>query len=634
MMTKRLPPLLLALLFSAVVLPAAGSPSAAAGASACQQEPQSGDPYQQALALYRQGRYARAVDILQASLQSGGLGSQRASGWLLLAASQLAGDSPEAALQALGALGREFPDGPYILERTWLEGRSHARAGRYYEAALAYARTAQEDPGGRIGGAARAAFTELLVSRLESSDIQRLGTEISGSDLKAWVAVTAASELADRGDIARARRLLERAREEEPAGGYAPETAGRMAELSRRLTRAGPSGLVLGVLAPLTGTDAREGQRIADAVRLAAGESDVDVRVVYRDTGGTLEGTVRSTLALVRDEGAHIILGPYVEELALVSAGQVEGMEVPIILPFTQGAVPPTLGDNVFQLQATSRIQARSLADAAVDSMGFRTFAVLNPVTGSGPDFAEAFMSRVEERGGSVIAHQVYFPETQDFQPQLEAIRREALRLSLADTSDFELTDEESLTEANRDTTGALVPVGSLDALVVPGITSEDVANIAVQANFFYFLTTLLGSATWNSYEVVLSGGNYVEGAIFTDAYSAGRTSMTQIDFANRFYAAYQRQPERSAVFAYDAARLALTAWRMLGEEAGDDHDRRRRIREWLVGVEAFEGVAGPVDLTGMRVNDNVFLLQIQEGEIVPWYAESRPVGREGGGGR
>ncbi|MFO7768454.1 MAG: penicillin-binding protein activator [bacterium] len=623
--------LLTVLLTAALAPPASARP---APGTAARQDPQSDEPYEQALALYRQGRYLRAADILQASLQSGALGSRRASGWLLLAASHLGGDSPEAALQALGALEREFPDGPYILERLWLEGRAHARAGRYYEAAGAYARAVREGPEGRIGQAARDAFAGLLVSRLEPSDIQRLGTELSGSDLKAWLTLTAASELADRGDIGRARRLLERVREEEPTDGYDPDTARTMEDLESRLTRTGPSGLVLGVLTPLTGADSREGQRIVDAVRLAVGESEVDVRVAYRDTRGTLDGTVRGALALIRDEGAHILLGPCVEELALVAAGQAEGMDVPILLPFTQGSTPPALGENVFQLQAASRIQARYLADAAVDSMGFRTFAVLNPVTGSGPDFAETFMSRVEERGGSVIAHQVYFPETQDFQPQLEAIRREALRLSLADTTDFDLTDEEVLQEANRDTTGALVPVGSLDALVVPGISSEDVANIAVQANFFYFLSTLLGGATWNSYDVVLSGGNYVEGAIFTDAYSADMTSVTRTEYANRFYAAYQRQPERSAVFAYDAARLALAAWRMVGEEVEDQRTRRRRMRDWLAGVEAFEGAAGPVDLTRGRVNDTVFLLQILGGEIVPWYAERVEAGGgEGDGG-
>ena len=42
------------------------------------------DPYTQALDYFRQGRYARTVEILQPALQAGGLGNRRASAWLLL----------------------------------------------------------------------------------------------------------------------------------------------------------------------------------------------------------------------------------------------------------------------------------------------------------------------------------------------------------------------------------------------------------------------------------------------------------------------------------------------------------------------------------------------------------------------
>lgn len=578
---------------------------------------QTTDTYQQALSLFREGRYARAGDVLQTALEAGGLGVNRASAWLLLAAAQLGLDAPRQAMTALNGLEREYPDGPYVLERRWLRGRAHARAGRYFEAAEIYAELTDDDPEGAIGRAARDALAALVTGPMSEADLQRLGLEMTGSDLKAWLIAVAAEALAERGDLTRARRLLERIESEAPAGGYGEETADLLSDLAEHFNRAGPPGFVLGVLAPLTGPEKDYGREVIDAVRLAIGGSGLDVRYAVRNTDGSYSGTIRGTLALIEEEGAHVILGPVVEELALVAAGIVEATDVPILLPYTQGSDAPSLGENVFQLQATPRLQGRALADAAIDSLGLLTFAVLNSVTGIGPEFAEAFMSRVDERGGNVIAHEVYFPETTDYTVQLEAIRRAGLVMSLADTSNISLDDEFAIEAANFDTAGALIPVGSVDALVVPGMDATNVSSIAIQTEFNWLVTTIMGGPAWNSYTVLSQGRNYVEGTIFTDAYSTGVTSMHQIDFANRFYAAYGRQPGRTATFAFDATQLALNAWQMASESSPD---RRRSLRTWLSGIELYEGASGPVNLTrNGRVNDNVFLLQIADGAIRPF---------------
>jgi len=588
----------------------------AAPLSVLAQDPvQTGDPYQEALTLFREGRFARAADVVQRALETGGLGEHRASGWLLLAASQIGMDAPQLALGALDGLVREYPDGPYLLETRWLRGRALLRSGRYIEAARMWTGLYEVDRDGRLGLAARDALVDLFTGEMPVADLERFGSESSGTDLKAWIVATAAGALADRGDLSRARRMLERLAEEAPTGGYTDEAADRVAAIAARLESVGPGGFVLGVLAPLTGPDERLGRDIVDAVRLAIAESDGEVRYVVRNTGGRIESTVRATLSLIEDEGAHLILGPVVDELAIIAAAMAQLADTPIILPHTQSAAPSALGDNVFQLQATMPIQARRLADTVIDSLGMATFAVLNHFSGSGPDFAEAFIARVEEKGGSIVARQQYFAETTDYMTQLETTRKAGLALSRADTGRVAIDDIEALNEANEDTLG-LVPVGSIDGLMVPGANPESNQMVALQANFLNLVATLLGGPAWNNYAIISGGGDYVDGTVLTDTYSIGHTSPHQIDFANRYYATYSRQPDRSATFSYDATRLAISAWQL----AADRHeDRRRSLREWLAGVEAYEGASGPVNLTReQRVNDNVYLLQIRGDRIEP----------------
>jgi len=582
------------------------------------QQEETTDPYQRARQFWMEGRFSRAAEILEAALSIGGLGEYRASGWLLLSASRLGSDAPEPALQALDGLDREFPEGPYLLERRWLRGRAHARAGRFYEAANIYAEIIESEPQNRISDAARDEVALMVAERLDLDELRRFGYEWAGSDLKAWLGLIAIRELADQGDLARARRLLENLEAETPEGGYGSETAVEMASLSERLKSTGPAGFVLGVLAPLTGRDGSVGQDIIDAVRLALATVQVDVRLAVRDTRGSLEGTLKGTISLIRVEGAQLILGPYVEELAMVSAGVAEGMGVPIILPYTQSAVAPSMGDNVFQLQATPRLQAEVLADAAIDSLGMLTFAILSPLTGGGSEFAEAFMARVEAKGGNVIAHQEFYPEAYDYQDQLDAIRRAGLVLSLADTSATLVTDVLAVEEANLDTLGEPVAVGSIDAIIVPATDATSAVQIALQIIFVNIAATIMGGSAWNSFDVISSGGDYVNGVIFTDAYSIGHISIPQIDFANHYYSAYSRTPGRTATFAFDAARLALAAWQMV-PSGTTGSDRRQAIRRWLSGVSAFEGASGPINFNRSgRINDNVFLMRIQQDTIAP----------------
>lgn len=582
------------------------------------QQQETTDPYQRARQFWMEGRFSRAAEILEAALSIGDLGEHRASGWLLLSASRLGLDAPEPALQALDGLDREYPDGPYLIERKWLRGRAHARAGRFYEAANIYAEIVEGEPQNRISEAARDELALMVAERLDSNELRRFGYEWAGSDLMGWLGLIAIREFADSGDLARARRLLGNIEAEAPEGGYGRETARDLASLSERLKSTGPAGFVLGVLAPLTGPDGEVGQDIISAIRLALATAQVDVQLVVRDTRGSLEGTLKGTISLIRDEGAQLILGPYVEELAMASAAVAEAMEVPIILPYTQSSVTPTIGENVFQLQATSRLQAEVLADTAMDSLGMITFAILNPLTGGGPEFAEAFMARVEAKGGNVIAHQQFFPEANDYQDQLDAIRRAGLILSLADTSRTLVTDFLAIEEANLDTLGEPVAVGSIDAIIVPATNATSAVQITLQIIFVNIATTIMGGSAWNSFDVISSGGDYVNGVIFTDAFSIGHVSKQQIDFANHYYSTYSRMPGRTATFAFDAARLALAAWQMVPTGSAGS-DRGQAIRRWLSGVSAFEGASGPINfnLTG-RINDNVFLMRIQQGLIVP----------------
>lgn len=105
--------------------------------------------------------------------------------------------------------------------------------------------------------------------------------------------------------------------------------------------------------------------------------------------------------------------------------------------------------------------------------------------------------------------------------------------------------------------------------------------------------------------------GEDAEGIMATSWLAPGRSDTTWTEFVGRFRDRYGEEPEAFAAYGYDAANMVIAAVREKGLN-------RARIRDYLMGIRHYEGVAGPMQLneTANSITPP-HLVQVKGGELV-----------------
>jgi branched-chain amino acid transport system substrate-binding protein len=274
--------------------------------------------------------------------------------------------------------------------------------------------------------------------------------------------------------------------------------------------------------------------------------------------------------------------------------------KIPLIAPTANQDRLTTIGEYIFQLNTTPRVQAERIAEYAVEDLSLRTLAVLAPLNARGQQMSDNFVQRTETLGGKILLREWYATGTTDFGAQLQKVREAGLELLPPDSLDSIL--------AMQDTTETLVPLTTIEGFLVVGAPQE-IALIASQIAFWRIETQLLGGSGWNSPEVLQLGGDYVKGAIFVTEYFRQNDSPPTRRFIDRFRQEYGRNPTKVATFGYDAANLILRAWQKGART-------REQLCQTLDRIWEFQGVSGEISFR-QRTNQSMFLLTIHGDRIV-----------------
>lgn len=163
----------------------------------------------------------------------------------------------------------------------------------------------------------------------------------------------------------------------------------------------------------------REGAELALAeINQAGGVLGMPVEFVYREE--LTADVVQSATELIETEHVVAILGPLFSSHA-VKVGPVA--TVPVLLGATGANVTET-GDFLFLVASSNALQAKLMAQFAVNELGAKTAAMIwqnEDVYSIG--FVEAFDANFQELGGSIVEKQMYERGDTMFEMQLSAIK-------------------------------------------------------------------------------------------------------------------------------------------------------------------------------------------------------------------
>lgn len=292
------------------------------------------------------------------------------------------------------------------------------------------------------------------------------------------------------------------------------------------------------------------------------------------DDAADPDSAMRVAEVLFRDAEVVAVVG-HVNSGTTVQAAETYQRGLPAVATSATSPEVTRLGEWIFRVAPSD----------SANSVGLARFArgldlpsgVLYQNEDYGRGLADGFRSALQAAGGRVLEVDPYLPETADLSPYLERMKMRGVRL---------------------------VFLAGLQA---------DAARIIRQAHEVGLDARFLGG---DGVEGLASKGPEFDGTMVGLLFHPD-ASTASAHFAERFRAAFHREPDSFAALGYDATRLLATA----AEAAGP---RRSSIREYLArlgregGTPPYEGVTGTIrfDANGDPVAKDFHVGSMKSGRI------------------
>jgi ABC-type branched-subunit amino acid transport system substrate-binding protein len=354
----------------------------------------------------------------------------------------------------------------------------------------------------------------------------------------------------------------------------------------------------LGCILPLTGRFAAHGNRALETIILAAGlfnpQKKSPIKLLIEDSESQPERARAAVSKLVR-AGVVAIIGPLGSDEAEVAAPEAQRWKIPL-LTLTQKEGITEAGPYVFRNFLSGSLQVKTLVKFAMGDLQLRKFAVLYPDDGHAPEIVKLFYQEVTRHKGSIVWAEPYKNDQTNFGEQ---IRKLVGTMGITRAGD-EVTDQPPSKTINFE---ALFIPDSYPAvkMIVPQLVYNDIQGVR-----------LLGLNGWNSRELLAMEDGYLEGAIFTDGFFVESSYPGAIDFVDKFYAAYGREPDVMEAQVFDTASMAVS---IILENKGAT---REKFRDGLQGIRAYPGVTGRTSFSATReAEKDAFVLTVNGGKII-----------------
>lgn len=425
---------------------------------------------------------------------------------------------------------------------------------------------------------------------------------------------------ADQRDYARAKGLFAKA-----------ASAGQGSELGERAQRfvlqidardkVDPG--TIGVVLPLSGKQARVGQKVLRALQLALGiygKKPSRLRIAVVDSEGHPEVARRAIERLVQEDNVIAIVGGLLSRTAEAEAQRAQEFGVPIIV-LTQKSGVTDIGENVFRNALTSQMLVQQLVDTAMGSLKYRNFAILYPNDAYGTEYANLFWDEVKSRGGNISGAQVYEPKETDFRGHIQRMTGLFYPEDRADEYKYRLKEFEAANPKRSKRLGAvsvediLQPMVDFQALFVPD-SVRAVGQIAPMLAYNSVKDVrLLGTNLWNSASLVTRGQKFVEDVVFVDSIGTNDAAFRDSEFFVDFKATYNEEPGMTELQAFDSASL-------LRQLIQGGESSRVGLQRAMETLKEFNGAAGKLTLNARReFKRSLSALTVKSGKITAFSA-------------
>jgi branched-chain amino acid transport system substrate-binding protein len=343
----------------------------------------------------------------------------------------------------------------------------------------------------------------------------------------------------------------------------------------------------VGVFGSLTGDKAsfgnatRNGALLAfEQINAAGGiksKGGTKITPKVEDDRGTPEETKAVVTKLINKDKVVALLGEVASTLSLAAAPEAQNAGIPMVSPSSTNPDVTKKGPYIFRVCFIDPFQGKVMATFAAKSLKAKKAAIL---TATDSDYSrglsEFFEKAFVEQGGEIVAKESYSSKDKDFKGQLGNIKAKAP-----------------------------------EVIFVPGYYGE-MGVIARQTKELGMTQPLLGGDGWDSPELTKLGGDAIEGAYFSNHYTAEDPTPHVQDFVKAYQAKYNELPDGLAALGYDAAKVIADAMERSATLKPSD------IRNALAETKNFQGVTGMITIDNERnATKSAVVLQVTGGKYV-----------------
>ncbi len=503
---------------------------------------------------------------------------------------------------------------------------------------------ANEAPSREAQDAAIARVTDLVEGKVPFVDIARIVQDLPPSN-PAWPVLTfkLARIYYHLRDWSNLEDTVQRFLASAPGHPFAPQ-AREMLTRFNNLVNVKPRRV--GVILPMTGKYAPLGEAVMRGIKLALGNSDIEL--VVKDTQGDVTQVAKAVEDLAFEDQAIAILGPMLGDDSRRAALAAEELQIPI-LTMSRSEGITDLGSYVFRNMLTNSAQARALADYGVKVMGFKQWALLYPDMPYGIELANDFWDNVLSLGGDVRGAETYAFDQTTFTTEAKKL---VGRYYLEDRADY-LEAQRDIRKGTGDdfrkrkalekARSSLEPIVDFDAifipdewkrvgLIAPALAVEDIITTACDPRDLERIkkttgkkdlktVTLFGSNLWSSPkgragvpELIERGGKFVVCSVYVDGFYADSARPATRRFVKAFQEQYKdlgRDPGLLEAIGYDSAAI----FRSVLDRARPQN--RQEFRQGLSAVKGFEGATGRTTFNERREAEKpLFFLTIDRNGV------------------
>lgn len=333
----------------------------------------------------------------------------------------------------------------------------------------------------------------------------------------------------------------------------------------------GSGDINIGVIMPLTGSNAQFGQSgkkglelLEDETNKAGGVLGRKIQFIFQDDEGKGASAANVAQKIINDNQVSAIVGPLTSTCAISAVNIAEQNKIPMVTGTATNTKVTEVGNFIFRTCFIDPFQGQVVAKFATGTeegeLKAKTATILyNNSDDYSKGLADAFKNNFEKDGGKVLEEETYATNDQDFNAQLTKLKSQ-----------------------------------NADVMFLPDYYST-VGIIAKQARALGIKSVFLGGDGWDSSKLYDIGGSAVEGAYFSDHYSPDDTSDAVVKFIQSFKARNNNEvPDSMAALNYDAGKILLQAISNAGKTDGD------AIREALASINTTV-VSGNVKLNIKR---------------------------------